>query len=138
MLIGAVEQAEQELFIRGADHVKAPESPQLAANISLLLQHLREQLRGIFHWLPADRPLLQLVPRLTDKPLVLMQLQADQLSRRKLPEINSGGLHRLSMADPEDPPGGSMNAIVFGALADIRPVKNKTLSGRSLQELDPA
>ena len=37
MLIGAVEQAEQELFIRGADHVKAPESPQLAANISLAL-----------------------------------------------------------------------------------------------------
>ena len=138
MLIGALEQAEQELFIRGADHVQTPQSPQLAANIRLLPQHLQQQPGGSLHWLPADSPLLQLVPRLADKPLVLVQLQPDQLSRRQLPEINSGGLHRLAVADPEDPAGGPVNSIVFVALADIRPVENKNLPGGSLQELDPA
>ena len=138
MLVGLSEQAEQELLVGGADHMKAPESPQLAAHIRVLPQHPSQNRSRIIEWSAVRRPLVELVSRLADKPLVLMQLQPDQLSRRQLRKINSGGLHRLPVADPEDPAGGSVNSIVFVTLADIRPVENKDLSGRPLQELDPA
>ena len=138
MLVGLSEQAEQELLVGGADHMKAPESPQLAAHIRVLPQHPSQDRSRIIEWSAVRRPLVELVSRLADKPLVLMQLQAGKLLRRQLRKIDGSGGPGLAVRDPEDPARGPVDAIVLVALADISPVENEDLAGGPRQQLDPA
>ena len=71
------------------------------------------------------------------EPFILATLQLDQLRRRRLGEIDAG-LLGVAVADLEDASGGTVDAILVVALADVTPVEEGDGAVGTLAEFDAA